>query len=65
MAIRIDTNKYEWSHGHKPRQPRGEGAGAWAFQIDTNPEPVFIRGTYNEAVRAAKKQAQYSITVLP
>lgn len=65
MAVRIDTIKYQASHGQKPRQPYGMGAGRWAFQIDMDTTPVFIRGTYQEAVKQAKSQAQYSITVLP
>lgn len=65
MAVRIHTTKYQASHGKKPRQPYIGGPGVWAFQIDTDETPVFIRGTYLEAVKQAKQQAHYSITVLP
>lgn len=63
--IRVATIKYEASHGHKPRQPRQYAVSPWAFQIDQDPTPVFITACYMDAVRQAKKQAQYSITVLP
>jgi hypothetical protein len=33
-----------------------QGAGYWAFQI-VNPEPVFIRATYKEALKQAKDMA--------
>jgi hypothetical protein len=63
MAIRVETHEYEWTHGHKPRTQHGQAA-AWAFQIDQTATVVWIRGTYREAVKAAKRQARYSVKVL-
>ena len=62
MSIRVDTMKYEASHGHKPATKQ---AGAWAFQLDTNPEPMIVRSRYLAALRIAKIYAKYSVTVLP
>jgi hypothetical protein len=64
MAVRVDTSRYEWTYGHKPRQPRGQ-AGAWAFHLDGQAQVVWVRGTYREALAAAKRQARYSVQVLP
>lgn len=64
--ISVDTLKYEASHGHKPRQPYGQPASTWAFTVDGHHDQVvWIRGKYSEALKQAKKQAQYSVTVLP
>jgi hypothetical protein len=65
MAIRVDIERYEASHGHKPRQPRDDPESGWAFQLDSDPTPVFIRAPYSAAVKQAKQRARYSITVLP
>ena len=65
MAIRIDTLSYESSTGHKPRQPKGYLTSPWAFQIDLDPKVVLITASYKDAVKQAKKLAEYSIKVLP
>ena len=63
MAIRVDTHEYEWCHGRKPRTQHGQ-TSAWAFQVDNTAQVIWIRGTYREAVKQAKKQAQHSVKVL-
>jgi hypothetical protein len=63
MTIRVETHEYTWVHGHKPRTQHGQ-ASAWAFQLDGTTAVVWITGTYREAVRQAKRQAQYSVKVL-
>jgi hypothetical protein len=63
MAIRVDTHEYEWCHARKPRTQHGQ-ASAWAFALDGTPTVVWVQGTYREAVRQAKKQAQHSVKVL-
>lgn len=62
--IRVETSQYEVSHGHKPRQPRGSRTSPWAFTIDGH-RTVWITGRYADALQAAKRQAQYCVTVLP
>jgi hypothetical protein len=63
--IRVSTLKYEASHGHKPRQPRGYSVSPWAFQIDQHPTPVFITASYKDALNKAKQRARWSVVVLP
>lgn len=63
--IRVDTLKYEASHGRKPRQSRDYQASPWAFQIDVETTPVFITASYKDALKQAKAMAQCSVTVLP
>ena len=64
-AIHVETLTYEASHGRKPRTIAGQASG-WMFQLDGDDQNVVqIRGTYSEALRQAKKQAQYSVKVLP
>jgi len=63
--IRVDTLKYEASHGRKPRQSREYQASPWAFQIDLSTTPVFITASYTVALKAAKALAQDRVTVLP
>ena len=63
--IIVKTARYEASHGHAPRQPRGQAYSGWAFQIDDDPTPVYINNTYTEAVAQAKYRARHSVTVLP
>jgi hypothetical protein len=63
--IRIDTLKYEASHGHTPRQSRGYQVSPWAFQLDMSTTPVFITASYKDALKQAKAMAQCSVTVLP
>jgi hypothetical protein len=63
MAKRIDTHEYEWCHGKKPRTQHGQ-ASAWAFSLDGTKTVLTIYGTYGEAVKQAKKQAQHSVKVL-
>jgi len=65
MTVRIDTRKYEASHGRKPRQSREFKTSLWAFQIDLNPTAVWINRSYRDAVKHAKALADFSITVLP
>jgi hypothetical protein len=63
--IRVDTRKYEASHGHKPRQPRGAKTSLWVFQIDQDPEPRYLRMGYKAALAQAKAWAVASVTVNP
>ena len=49
--IRVSTLKYEASHGHTPRQPRGMSVSPWAFEIDQDPQPVVITASYKDALR--------------
>ena len=63
--LRIETTRYQWTHGHTPRTKPGEGATPWAFLIDSDTQPVWITGTYREALRRATTLAHYFITVLP
>ena len=63
--VKVDTSRYELSHGRKPRQARWEGIGAWAFQIDTDEDPVLIYANYHDALKQAKHLAQHIVTVLP
>lgn len=65
MAIRIVTREYEYVHGHKPRQTRFYRVSPWAFEIDEQEPPIFITASYKIALKQAKAQAQYSVTVLP
>jgi len=62
--ISVDTLTYEASHGRKPRTIGGERSG-WMFQVDGSNNVVQIRGTYSEALKQAKKQAQYSVKIMP
>ena len=64
-AIRIDTTRYEATHGHRPRQPRHYTVSPWAFQIDRDPQPVCITASYRDAVKQAQALATFAITVLP
>jgi hypothetical protein len=63
--IRVDTLKYEASHGHKPRQPRGYAVSPWAFAIDQDPTPVWITASSKDALKKAKQRARWSVVVLP
>ena len=63
--IRVSTLKYEASHGHQPRQPRGMSVSLWAFEIDQDPQPVVITASYKDALNKAKQRAQWSVVVLP
>lgn len=56
------TNKYEWSHGKKPR-----GTGLWMFQLsamrvdgrrEARVEVFEFNGSFGEARRAAVKHAR-------
>lgn len=64
-TIYVKTLRYEITHGHTPRQPRGHNVSPWAFQIDETPTPVFITASYKDALKQAKALAQYRVTVLP
>jgi hypothetical protein len=61
---RVDTRTYEFSHGHKPRTVAGQ-SGAWAFQVDGDATILWLQGTYSAALKQAKRQAKYSVKVLP
>jgi hypothetical protein len=63
--IRVNTLRYEATHGHKPRQPHGASVSPWAFQIDQAPEPVIITASYKDALKKAKSRARWSVVVLP
>jgi hypothetical protein len=63
--IRVDTLRYEATHGHKPRQPHGSSVSAWAFLIDQAPEPVIITASYKDALKKAKSRARWAVVVLP
>jgi hypothetical protein len=63
--IRVDTRKYEASHGHTPRQPRGASVSPWAFEIDQHPEPIVITASYKDALKHAKSRARWCVVVLP
>jgi hypothetical protein len=63
--IRVSTLKYEASHGHTPRQPRGMSVSPWAFEIDQDPQPVVITASYKDALKKAKGLARWSVVVQP
>ena len=63
--VRVVTLQYEATHGHKSRQPRGHATWPWAFQIDLHPTPVIITASYKDALRKAKSQAKFCVTVWP
>jgi hypothetical protein len=63
--IHVDTHQYTAHHGHRPRQPRRTKTALWAFQIDEDPEPRYLRMGYKDAVRQAQAWAQRRVTVLP
>ncbi len=55
-AVRVETNRYERSHGKKPR-----GYGRWAFYFDDKGgEPIFTPKamSYSDAVKWAKGEAK-------
>jgi hypothetical protein len=55
-AVRVETNRYERSHGKKPR-----GYGKWAFYFDDKGgEPIFTPKamSYSDAVKWAKGEAK-------
>jgi len=55
-AVRVETNRYERSHGKKPR-----GYGRWAFYFDDKGgEPIFTPKamSYTDAVKWAKEEAK-------
>ena len=55
-AVRVETNRYERSHGKKPR-----GYGQWAFYFDDRGgEPIFTPKamSYSDAVKWAKGEAK-------
>jgi hypothetical protein len=55
-AVRVETNRYERSHGKKPR-----GYGQWAFYFDDKGgEPIFTPKamSYSDAVKWAKGEAK-------
>lgn len=62
--IRVDTSEYRFSHGRAPR-----GFGVWIFQIGNQQESTWLRGTYTETRKAAKRLAHamgvHSIKVCP
>lgn len=69
MTVRVNTQKYEWAWGKKPR-----GKGFWAFHIGAingpeEPTPAFIPGHYSgakqKAVEFAKSLGESEVTVLP
>ena len=45
-------------HGHTPRQSRQYRVSPWAFQLDHQPEPIWITASYQETLRQAKARAQ-------
>ncbi|WP_156920925.1 hypothetical protein [Fundidesulfovibrio putealis] len=61
--MRVQTNQYEWSHGHRPR-----GFGMWAIRIGTEIK-FFSQTTFSKAVKAAKQIAKeqnlFEIEILP
>ena len=54
MTFRFTTNKFEASHGRKPK-----GFGCWAFQLGAESTNLFFApaGTFTEAKKAAKAEA--------
>lgn len=55
-AVRVETNRYERSHGKKPR-----GYGQWAFYFDDRGgDPIFTPKamSYSDAVKWAKGEAK-------
>lgn len=55
-AVRVETNRYERSHGKKPR-----GYGQWAFYFDDKGgEPIFTPKamSYSDAIKWAKGEAK-------
>lgn len=55
-SISVETNRYERSHGKKPR-----GTGQWAFYFtSTGGEPIFVPKSmsYSDAVKWAKGEAK-------
>jgi hypothetical protein len=60
-TITVNTTTYATTLGH---QPRTQSSGIWMFLLDGTTE-VEVRGTYTEALTQAKRQAQYSVKVLP
>ncbi len=55
-AVSVETNRYERSHGKKPR-----GTGQWAFYFtSTGGEPIFVPKamSYSDAVKWAKGEAK-------
>jgi len=62
MRVYVNTDKYRWSHGKKPR-----GKGQWWFEIGS--DDFGLNATYGEAVKAARKKAELEgvneIYVLP
>jgi hypothetical protein len=63
--LRVSTLQYEATHGHTPRQPRGQSVSPWAFEIDQDPRPVIITASYKDALKQAKGRARWSVVVLP
>lgn len=51
--IEFITTEFEMSHGRAPR-----GYGSWAFEIEGRAETFWHTGTYAEARRAARVEAQ-------
>ena len=50
-AVRVETDKYKWTHGKLPR-----GTGGWFFKIGK--EEKQFHGKYSEAVKKAKEIAK-------
>ena len=48
MKIEVRTEKFEWSHGRKPR-----GTGCWAFGTRDESKIWWAYGSYTEAKRKA------------
>lgn len=63
--VRVETRKYEASHGHTPRQSREYRVSPWAFRVDGQTDILWITASYRDAVKQAKAQAQWSVEVLP
>ena len=58
MAITVETSRYEFSHGHKPRPSL---YGWWWFAIERRPGEFTefqTHATYRNALRQAKAEAK-------
>ena len=65
IAIKVDTQPYIARWGHPPRQPRTTRQSLWAFRIDADAQPRYIRACYRDALAQALAWAIHTVTVLP
>ncbi len=51
MKVEVNTHKFEWAHGKKPR-----GEGAWAFEVDGT--VFWFEGMFRTACECARRKAE-------